>query len=245
MRADRQRLRVHAVFFGELVVFGQHSDYATTHLAVLPNLIPQHVLSFGLTSPTDMQISGFDRVNNLRIAREMVERVSQIPGAVDVHLHQLLDAPELFLEVDRERAGQLGLTEQRVVANLNISLSGTGQVRPNFWPDPVTGFPYLIVVQTPPYKLDTYEKLMRTPLASGSPAMAGATPVANQADNALMPQLLSSIATMKRSTAPVIINQVNTQPIYDVYASVERTDLGSVATELNALAKEYRLNAFK
>ena len=209
-----------------------------TYFFLAADIVSQ-ILNFGLTSPIDVQISGFDRVNNLRIAREMVGRVSQIPGAVDVHLHQLLDAPELFLEVDRERAGQVGLTEQRVATNLNISLGGTGQVRPNFWPDPVTGFPYLIVVQTPPYKLDTYEKLMRTPLTSGSPAVAGFTPVANQADNALIPQLLSSIATMKRSTTPVIINRVNTQPTYDVYAAVDRTDLGSVATELNALAKEY------
>ena len=209
-----------------------------TYFFLAADIVSQ-ILNFGLTSPIDVQVSGFDRANNLRIAREMVERVSQIPGAVDVHLHQLLDAPELFLEIDRERAGQLGLTEQRVASNLNISLSGTGQVRPNFWPDPVTGFPYLIVVQTPPYKLDTYDKLMRTPLASGVPVVAGAMPVANQTDNALMPQLLSNIATMKRGTAPAIINRVNTQPTYDVYAAVERTDLGSVATELNKLAKEY------
>ncbi|MCY7357458.1 MAG: efflux RND transporter permease subunit, partial [Rudanella sp.] len=209
-----------------------------TYFFLAADIVGQ-ILNFGLTSPIDVQVSGFDRVNNLRIAREMVQRVSQIPGAVDVHLHQLLDAPELFLEIDRERASQLGLTEQRVASNLNISLSGTGQVRPNFWPDPVTGFPYLIVVQTPPYKLDTYDKLMRTPLATGSPAVAGAMPVSNQTDNALMPQLLSNIATMKRGTAPAIINRVNTQPTYDVYAAVERTDLGSVATELNKLAKEY------
>ncbi len=209
-----------------------------TYFFLAADIVGQ-ILNFGLTSPIDVQVSGFDRVNNLRIAREMVQRVSQIPGAVDVHLHQLLDAPELFLEIDRERASQLGLTEQRVASNLNISLSGTGQVRPNFWPDPVTGFPYLIVVQTPPYKLDTYDKLMRTPLATGSPTVAGAMQVSNQTDNALMPQLLSNIATMKRGTAPAIINRVNTQPTYDVYAAVERTDLGSVATELNKLAAEY------
>ena len=88
---------------------------------------------------------------------------------MDVHLHQVLDAPELFLDVDRERAGQFGLTEQRVATNLNISLSGTGQTRPNFWPDPVSGFPYIIAVQTPPYKLDSYDKLLQTPIARDKP----------------------------------------------------------------------------
>lgn len=204
-----------------------------TYFFLAADIVSQ-ILNFGLTSPIDIQVSGFDRANNLRIAKEMVQRVSQIPGAVDVHLHQLLDAPELYLEIDRERANQFGLSEQRVATNLNISLSGTGQVRPNFWPDPVTGFPYLIAVQTPPHQLDSYDKLMRTPLAAG-----GVTPVANQTDNSIMPQMLSNVATMKRSTTPVIINRVNTQPTYDVYAAVERTDLGSVANELNKLAKEY------
>lgn len=203
-----------------------------TYFFLAADIVGQ-ILNFGLTSPIDVQVSGFDRANNLRIAKEIVQRVSQIPGAVDVHLHQLLDAPELYLEIDRERASQFGLTEQRVASNLNISLSGTGQVRPNFWADPVTGFPYLIVVQTPPYKLDSYEKLMRTPLSPG------VTTVSNLSEQAVLPQMLSNVATMKRTSTPVIINRVNTQPAYDVYASVERTDLGSVANELNKIAKEY------
>jgi multidrug efflux pump subunit AcrB len=195
-----------------------------TYFFLAADIVSQ-ILNFGLTSPIDVQVSGFDRANNLRIARELQQRMAQIPGAVDVHLHQVLDAPELFLTVDRERANQFGLTEQRVANNLNISLSGSTQVRPNFWADPVTGFPYLVAVQTPPYMLNSYDKLLRTPLAG------------NQAT--LSPQLLSNVATIKRTTAPQIINRVNTQPTYDVYAAVENTDLGSVAKELAKLAKEY------
>lgn len=190
----------------------------------LPADIVSQILNFGLTSAIDVQVSGFDRANNLKVAREMRDKIAQIPGTVDVHLHQVLDAPELFLDIDRERAGQFGLTEQRVATNLNISLSGTGQTRPNFWPDPNTGFPYLIAVQTPPYKLDSYDKLLRTPIVSGQ----------------LTPQLLSNVTSVRRTTAPVIINRVNTQPTYDVYASVEKTDLGSVAKELEKITAEYK-----
>jgi multidrug efflux pump subunit AcrB len=204
-----------------------------TYFFMAADIVGQ-ILNFGLTSPIDVQVSGFDRANNLQIAREMAQRMAQIPGAVDVRLHQVLDAPELYVEVDRERAGQFGLTEQRVATNLNISLSGTGQTRPNFWPDPVTGFPYLIAVQTPPYRLASYDALMRTPLGV-PPVMAGTT----AAGTAVSPELLSNVASVRRSTAPVIINRVNTQPAYDVYASVERTDLGSVATALEGLVKEY------
>ncbi|MVM32230.1 AcrB/AcrD/AcrF family protein [Spirosoma sp. HMF4905] len=186
--------------------------------------IVSQILNFGLTAAIDVQVSGFDRANNLNVARDMQDKIAQVPGLVDVHLHQVLDAPELFLDVDRERAGQFGLTEQRVATNLNISLSGTGQTRPNFWPDPNTGFPYIIAVQTPPYKLDSYDKLLQTPITASQTT----------------PQLLSNVMTMRRTVAPVIINRVNTQPTYDVYASVEKTDLGSVSKALEKIAGEYK-----
>ncbi len=189
-----------------------------------PADIVSQILNFGLTSAIDVQLSGFDQANNLKLARELRDRIAGIAGAVDVHLHQELDAPELFVEVDRERASQFGLTEQRVATNMNISLSGSGQTRPNFWSDPVTGFPYIVTVQTPPYKLDSYDKLLQTPVGS----------------NGTTTQLLANVTTIKRTVSPVIINRVNTQPTYDVYASVERTDLGSVAKELEKLVVEFK-----
>jgi len=189
-----------------------------------PADIVSQILNFGLTSAIDVQVAGFDQANNLKLTLELRDRMTGIAGAVDVHLHQELDAPELFVEVDRERASQFGLTEQLVATNVNISLSGSGQTRPNFWSDPITGFPYIVTVQTPPYKLDSYDKLLQTPVGS-----SGVTP-----------QLLANVTTIKRTVSPVIINRVNTQPTYDVYASVERTDLGSVAKELEKLVAEYR-----
>lgn len=190
-----------------------------------PADIVSQILNFGLTAPIDVQVMGFDRGNNLKIAREVQQRIAQVPGAVDVHLHQVLDAPELFVNVDRERAGQLGLNEQKIATNLMISMSGTAQVNPNFWPDPQTGFPYLIAVQTPPYRLNTLDKMLQTPLAASQRST---------------PQLLSNVTKIERKLTPVIINRVNTQPTYDVYASVERTDLGSVSGHIEKILAEYR-----
>ncbi|MGA0559826.1 efflux RND transporter permease subunit [Larkinella sp. VNQ87] len=191
-----------------------------------PADIVSQILNFGLTAPIDVQVMGFDRGNNLKIARGVLQRIAQVPGAVDVHLHQVLDAPELFVNVDRERAGQLGLNEQKIATNLMISMSGTAQVTPNFWPDPQTGFPYLIAVQTPPYRLNTLDKVLQTPLAVSQ--------------NRSTPQLLSNVTRVERKLTPVIINRVNTQPTYDIYASVERTDLGSVSNQIEKILAEYR-----
>ncbi|MFT4030988.1 MAG: efflux RND transporter permease subunit [Siphonobacter sp.] len=191
-----------------------------------PADIVTQILNFGLTAPIDIQVMGFDRKNNLRIAREIKEKVRKIPGAVDVHLHQVMNAPELFVNIDRERASQIGLNETRVANNLMISMSGTAQVNPNFWPDPVTGFPYLIAVQTPPYKLNTMDKLLQTPLVNNA--------------GELTPQSLANVAKVERRVTPVIVNRMNTQPMYDVYASVEQTDLGSVSAQLTSIVNEYQ-----
>lgn len=191
-----------------------------------PADIVTQILNFGLTAPIDVQVVGNDRENNVRIAKAIQEKMALIPGLVDVRLHQVLDAPELFVEVDRERAAQLGLSERQVASNLMISLSGSAQVQPNYWSDPQSGLPYLIAVQTPPYKLTSLDQVLHTPLAlnEGEP----------------MPQLLSNVTKVQRRTAPVIINRVNTQPVYDVYASVEKTDLGSIADEIEQIVAEHR-----
>ncbi|WP_420154055.1 efflux RND transporter permease subunit [Siphonobacter sp.] len=191
-----------------------------------PADIVTQILNFGLTAPIDIQVTGFDRKNNLRIAQEIRSKVAQIPGTVDVHLHQVMNAPELFVNIDRERANQLGLNETKVANNMMISMSGTTQVNPNFWPDPVTGFPYLVAVQTPPYKLNTLDKLLQTPLVTQT--------------GELTPQSLANVAKVERRVTPMVVNRMNTQPMFDVYASVERTDLGSVSGKLSEIVKEYQ-----
>lgn len=87
-----------------------------------------------------------------------------IPGAVDVHLFQILNAPALAVNVDRTRAAELGLTQRDVANNLLTALSSSSVVNFNLWPDPKTGVTYPIAVQTPQYKLDSIEDMMNTQL---------------------------------------------------------------------------------
>ena len=198
----------------EVTFFYQASDIVT------------QILNFGLTAAIDAQVIGSDSENNLKIAKAIQQDISLIPGIVDARLHQVLDAPELFMEVDRERAIQLGLSERQIANNLMISLSGSSQVTPNYWSDPKSGYPYLISVQTPPHKLASLEKLMQTPM------------ILNEGDASS--QLLTNVTSLKRRAAPVIINRTNTELVYDVYASVEKTDLGSVAGEIDKVVAKYK-----
>ena len=134
-----------------------------------PADIVSQILNFGLPAPIDIQIAGY-APQNYGIAREVEARVKQIPGAVDVGLHQVTNAPELKLKVDRTRAQELGFTERDVANSVLISLSGTSQVTPNFWADPETGINYPVAIQTPQHLVDSVDALTSTSLAGSDPA---------------------------------------------------------------------------
>ena len=190
-----------------------------------PADIITQVLDFGLPSPIDVQVSGKDREKDLQVAQEMVRRVRGVVGAVDVHLQQIVDAPEFFVDVDRIRALQLGLTEQQVAQNLNTSLSSSYQVSPNFWTDPKSGIPYQLAVQTPEYRTDSLSDVENTPLL-----------VSNNGASA--PNLLSNVATLKRRPQQLVANHENTQPTYDILANVQDRALGGIEADLNPIVKD-------
>jgi multidrug efflux pump subunit AcrB len=109
-----------------------HKQFPDLTFFVQPADIVTQILNFGLPSPIDVQVQGYDPAN-YEIARRLRKRLASVLGAVDVHLHQVVDAPDLHLDIDRVRAAQFGLTQQDVVNSLYISLSSSAAVQPNFW----------------------------------------------------------------------------------------------------------------
>ena len=186
------------------------------------------ILDFGVPSQIDVQISGRHSEKDLQVAQTIASKLRLVRGAVDVHVQQITNAPEFFVQVDRQRAMELGLTEQQIASDVNVSLSGSFQVSPNFWADPQTGIPYQVWVQTPEYRNDSMTAVTNTPLLIS----AGASTAANAV------QLLSNVATLKRGTEQTVSNHVNTQPTYDVYAAVQDRDLGGVETAINQIVAD-------
>ncbi|WP_026605947.1 efflux RND transporter permease subunit [Methylocapsa acidiphila] len=197
------------IAFPDLLFYFQPADLVT------------QVLNFGVPTQIDVQLQGRDRETNKRIAGELRQKLANIPGLVDAHVQQELDAPELYYTIDRTLAQQLGLNMQEAANNLNISLSSSQQVSPNFWTDPKNGIPYYFAVQTPEYRIADKNQLDNTPLASNVD-VAG-TPI---------PTMLGSIASAKRIGVQSVFNQSNIQSVYDVYGSVQSRDLGGVAAEI-------------
>ncbi|MDA9526954.1 efflux RND transporter permease subunit [Bradyrhizobium sp. CCBAU 25338] len=208
------------------------ADYVKKLRQVLPAAFPEDVfyfqaadivtqiLNFGLPAQIDVRTVGYG-ANNLSVAKELQKRLAAIPGVVDAHLQQEVDAPAFYADIDRTRAAQLGLNASTVATNINVSLSSSAQVSPNFWTDPTSGIPYYLAVQTPEYRANSLNALGNTPVSASS-AASGQT----------VPGLLSNVATFKRGTVPTNLNQANVQPVYDVYASVQGRDLGGVSADI-------------
>jgi multidrug efflux pump subunit AcrB len=214
------------------------ADYIRKLRQVLPKAFPEdtfyfqaadivtQILNFGLPAQIDVRTVGYDP-SNLAVAKQLRQRLGAIPGIVDAHLQQEVDAPEFYAEIDRTRAAQLGLNASTVATNINVSLSSSEQVSPNFWTDPTSGIPYYLAVQTPEYKVNSLNALANTPVST-SLAVSGQ----------VVPGMLSNVATFKRDTVPTNSNQTNIQPVFDIYASVQGRDLGGVAADIHKVTTE-------
>jgi multidrug efflux pump subunit AcrB len=222
--------------------------------------ITNQILNFGLPAPIDVQVVG-RTPGNYEIAKKIATQVAAIPGAADVHIHQVVDYPEIDIDVNRSKAGQVGLTQRDVSTSLLISLSSSGQISPTQWLDFRNGVSYGIAVQTPQYRLNSLDALLRTPV--GTPANAvysntatslagtanatnssvgagpsqASTAYGNPGAAASGPQLLSNLAGVRRGVAPEIVNHYNVQPVFDVYANIDRRDLGGVGTGVEKIVE--------
>ena len=132
--------------------------------------------------------------------------------------------------IDRARAAYLGLNASTIASNINVSLSSSEQVTPNFWTDPASGIPYYFAVQTPEHQVGSLNDLGNTPVSTSLGSTDGAsTPV---------PGLLGNVATFKRGSVPTNANQTNIQPVYEVFASVQGRDLGSVSAQIDKIVAD-------
>jgi CzcA family heavy metal efflux pump len=190
-----------------------------------PADIVTQILNFGLPAAIDVQFSGNNLEANAALAAELTKKIQQIPGAVDAHVHQRLDGPSLSLQMDRSRLQQMGLTASNVGQNVLIALSGSSQTAPAFWLNPQNGVVYNVVVQSPQYQLDSLGSLLNIPVAGTG---------ANASSN----QLLGNLVDAKQAKQLPVVSRYNIAPAIDVYASVQGTDLASVASQVQKLVDE-------
>ena len=181
------------------------------------------ILNFGSPAAIDVQFAGNDPEKLRSIANNLSYQMRKIPGAVDVHVYQLDNNPGLGLRMNRTEIQQVGLNATDVAENMLDSLSGSFQTSPSFWLSK-NGVVYNVAVQSPQYRINTLDDLLRTPVAhvgSGYPS-----------------QLLGNLVQVKPEIQPAVVTHYNIMPTVDIYADVDGRDLGSVSGQIQTLIKQ-------
>ncbi|KAB2660966.1 MAG: efflux RND transporter permease subunit, partial [Verrucomicrobia bacterium] len=200
-------------------------DFPGNLFYFLPADIVSQSLNFGLPAPFDIQITGRNQASNRVIAREIAARIRRVPGAVDVRVQQPDDQPKFHVTVNREKAGELGLTERDVANSVLLSLSGSGQVQPGYWLNPAIGIQYPLNVRAPESALGSIASLESVPITASAPGTANG-------------QLLANLATISRTNGPPVVSHYNVAPVIDVFGGVSGRDLGGVMRDIEPILRE-------
>ena len=234
---------------GEILVSLKHKHTPTAQLVArlrreLPQRFPElsfffqpadivdQVLNFGQPAPIDIRIAGPHADDTYALASKLARDLRRVPGVVDSHVFQVPNAPTLNLEVDRAMAQQLGMHQSAAANDVLITTNGSAQSAPNFWVDPRNSVSYPLVVQLPTYHINSTHDLWTMPLMSDT----------GSASNG---QLLMNLTSFSRGVAPLVLSQLNIQPVFDVDADVQGRDLNSAAADIDKVMAADRPNAAK
>jgi multidrug efflux pump subunit AcrB len=201
-----------------------------------PADIVSQVLNFGVSSPIDIQVEAADFRQSLPIARRLQSEIALVAGTADVHLTQVLDYPGLAVNVDRQRAAYVGVTERDVASSLLTSLSSSSLVAPSYFLNPVNNVNYQVAVKTPLPKVSSVEDLLATPVTPGGSGAvllpADMTAPSDQQEAPLV--MLSGVADVQPTATPNQITHFTVQRVLDVAANAVGRDLGSVVRDIEA-----------
>jgi multidrug efflux pump subunit AcrB len=221
-------------------------QYPGVTFYVLPVDIVTQILNFGLSAPIDIQIVGPDLYGNRTLAEKMLNEVRYVPGAADARIQQPFDYPNMTVNVDRTRAQEIGLTQANVAQSVLVSLSGSFQTTPSFYLDPKSGVSYNVAIQAPQYRMDSLAALESLPVTgSTQPTQPSgtATPGTSQTAVPGIPKtinVLGNLASITPGAELGTVSHYNVQPVLDIYANVDGTDLGSVTRRVQRIIDQHQ-----
>ena len=184
------------------------------------------VINLGMPAPIDIQISGNNLNKIYGVATKIAEPVRALNSVSDVLIPQDIDYPALELDVDREKAGLLGLSQKEIVDNVITALTSNGMIAPNYWIDPKSGNPYMLAVQYPEDQIKSLTDLKQIPL---------------RGVKSTQPTFLDSVVKLKTIPSPTEVDHYQLFRVIDVYVSPKTQDLGAVASQIDRIIKQSNL----
>jgi HAE1 family hydrophobic/amphiphilic exporter-1 len=186
------------------------------------------VLNQGMPAPIDVQVSGMDLKTNDKIAQDLARQIKASRGVSDVYIPQDMDYPALQVNVNRDRAAELGLTPKEVIDNLITALTSDVMIAPSYWVDPKNGNNYFVTVQYPENQVKSIQDLKAMPLRS---------------PNLKLPTYLNQVADVVPILTPTEVDHYQLQRTIDVYVAPTGEDIGGPQREISQIIARTQLPA--
>ncbi len=171
------------------------------------------VVNQGKPAPVDIQIGGNNLREAYRVAQETAAKLKKLSSVSDVLIPQDLDYPGLEMNINRERAGLLGITPKDVVSNVITALTSDAVISPSFWVDPKSGNSYMLTVQYPESQIKTLTDFKQIPLRSA---------------NGVNTTPLQSLADIRQINTPTEVDPYQLRREFDIYVMPKKEDLSRI-----------------
>ena len=182
-----------------------------------PGDIVGRIMNFGAPTPVQVAVMGPDFAATRSFAAKVREQLLAIPTLRDLHVEQALQYPGINVNIDRELAGQLGVTVSQVGQSFAAATSSSRFVAPNYWADPRTGIAFQVQVEVPQARMKSLEDLRVMPVSAGDSSYP----------------LLGDVARIENSTIVGEYDRFNGQRMVTMSANAFGEDLGRVANRVD------------
>ncbi len=208
-------------YYAKLIRKHMRQEFPGVEMGVELGGLLTSALNMGLRAPIDIQIEGPSLRKSYELALPLTETIKKLRGAVDVRIQQRFDDPIISINIDRQKAMNLGVFTDEIVKNVVSAVTGSSTFDSNdIWVDPKTGIDYLMGVQFPPNQVSTFDQLANIPIQGFE-------------RNRTLP--LNRIALITKTTGPTEIDHVNFRPVIDIYLDAEDRDIGSLANDIQKI----------
>jgi multidrug efflux pump subunit AcrB len=191
----------------------------TASLSFEPGDLVEQVLNLGTTNPIDIIVVNRDLQKGKQTADYLLHALSGLPYLRDLQMATPLNYPAIKINIDRLKAGQLGITSDQVANSSVVATSSSRFTAPLYWLDKTTGTAYQVQVQYPEFKMNSTEQLEAIPVSSGP----GNT------------HYLNEVADWVRIGMPGEYDRLNQQRYLTITANVQHQDLGTAFRQVQAI----------
>jgi multidrug efflux pump subunit AcrB len=203
--------------FKERIRVAVKKEIPNASISFEPGDLAEQVLNLGTTNPVEIAVVNRNLEEGKKTAAQLVQQLASIPSLRDLQIATPLDYPSIKIEVDRMKAGQLGITADQVARSSVAATSSSRFTSPGYWLDKTSGTAYIVQVQYPEYRMNNTAQLEKVPVGSANGTI----------------HLLSEVATWKRINTPGEYDRINQQRYITITANIQSEDPGNAFKKVN------------